>query len=236
MELASAVVLVTGANRGLGHALVEAFLQAGVAKVYAGARDPATVTATGAIPVALDITSPDTITRAAQACGDVNVVVNNAGIARRTFSLKADTLADMRAEMDTNYWGPLSMAQAFAPVLARNGGGALVNILSVLSWLSVPGTAGYSASKAAMWSMTNGLRNDLAAQGTQVVGLHVGYMDTDMTAGVDAPKASPAEVAQQVVDALRNGRREILADALSQQVKAGLSAPEAVYLHPAGEA
>jgi NAD(P)-dependent dehydrogenase (short-subunit alcohol dehydrogenase family) len=235
MDLASAVVLVTGANRGLGHALVEAFLQAGAAKVYAGARDPATVTAAGAIPVALDITSPDTVTRAAQACGDVNVVINNAGIARRTFSLKADTLADMRAEMDTNYWGPLSMAQAFAPVLARNGGGALVNILSVLSWLSVPGTAGYSASKAAMWSMTNGLRNDLAAQGTQVVGLHVGYMDTDMTAGVDAPKASPAEVARQVVEALRDGRREILADALSQQVKAGLSAPEAVYLHPVGE-
>jgi NAD(P)-dependent dehydrogenase (short-subunit alcohol dehydrogenase family) len=235
MDLASVVVLVTGANRGLGHALVEAFLQAGAAKVYAGARDPGTVTAAGAIPVTLDITSPDTITRAAQACGDVNVVINNAGIARRTFSLSADTLADMRAEMDTNYWGPLTMAQAFAPVLARNGGGALVNILSVLSWLSVPGTAGYSASKAAMWSMTNGLRHDLAAQGTQVVGLHVGYMDTDMTAGVDAPKASPAEVARQVVDALRDGRREILADALSRQVKAGLSAPEAVYLHPAGE-
>lgn len=235
MDLASAVVFVTGANRGLGHALVEAFGQAGAARVYAGARDPATVTAPGAIPVALDITSPDTIAQAARAYGDVNVIVNNAGIARRTFSLKADTLPDMRDEMETNYWGPLLMAQAFAPVLARNGGGALVNILSVLSWLSLPGTAGYSASKAAMWSMTNGLRNDLAAQGTQVIGLHVGYMDTDMTAGVDAPKASPAEVARQVVQALASGRREILADALSQQVKSGLSAQEAVYLNPAGE-
>ena len=230
MDIKNAVVLVTGANRGLGRALVEALKQAGAARIYAAARNPAAIDQQGVTAIALDVTSPDSIAAAAKACPDVNVVINNAGIARGGVLLSDTGEQTAREEMDTNFWGPWRVTQAFAPTLARNGGGALVNVLSVLSWISLPGTATYCISKAAAWSLTNGLRNELRGQGTQVVGVHLGLMDTDMTAGFDAPKIAPKDVAEQIVRALQDGSDEVLADDTSRQVKASLSSPQAAYL------
>ncbi len=235
MDIKHAVVLVTGANRGLGRALVEALKQAGAAKVYAAARNPAAIDQQGVTAIALDVTSPDSIAAAAKACPDVNVVINNAGIARGGVLLSQTGEQTAREELDTNFWGPWRVTQAFAPTLARNGGGALVNVLSVLSWISLPGTATYCVSKAAAWSLTNGLRNELRGQGTQVVGVHLGLMDTDMTAGFDAPKIAPKDVAEQIVRALQDGSEEVLADGTSRQVKASLSSPQAAYLSAGSE-
>jgi NAD(P)-dependent dehydrogenase (short-subunit alcohol dehydrogenase family) len=224
MEIAGSVALVTGANRGLGQAYARALLAGGAKTVYAAARNPQSITEPGLVPVRLDVTDPASIAAAAELASDVNLVINNAGIARIGNTLTNESLDDARAEMETNYFGPLAVARAFAPVLAANGGGALVNVLSVLSWITLPETIGYSASKAAAWSLTNGLRTALAEQQTQVVGVHVGYMDTDMAAHVEGPKVDPADVVAQTLTALAQGRTEVLADELSQQVKAGLSA------------
>jgi len=224
MDLSRAVAFVTGANRGLGLAFVRALQAAGVKKIYAAARDPATVQQPGVIPVALDVTNPEQIAAAVRAAPDVSLLINNAGIFRGASFLSAGAVEAARAEFETNVIGPLALSQAFAPVLAEQGGGAIVNVLSVLSWLNVPGGATYSASKAAAWSLTNGLRQELKPQGTAVLGLHVGYMDTDMAAGAQGPKADPADVARQVLQALAEGRDEVEADDLSRQVKAGLSA------------
>lgn len=234
MDIREAVVLVTGSNRGLGRALVEAFREAGARKIYAAARNPASVEVSGATPVALDVTSADSIRAAARECADVNVVINNAGISRSGVLIAADGEARAREELETNLFGAWRMAAAFAPVLAGNGGGALVNVLSVLSWISLPGTSTYCVSKAAAWSMTNGLRHELAGQGTLVVGVHIGLMDTDMTAGVDVPKIAPRDVAAQIVQAIALGRTEVLADETSRRVKASLSSEHAAYLAPAG--
>jgi short-subunit dehydrogenase len=181
------------------------------------------------VPVRLDVTNAADVAAAARSLVDVNLLINNAGIIERTTLLGGDLTA-LRREMETNFFGTLAMSQAFAPVLAANGGGALVNVLSVLSWVTVPGAAMYSASKAAAWALTNALRQELAAQNTLVTALHVGYMDTDMAAHVQMPKANPADVANQVLDAVRDGREEVLADELSRQVKAGLAADPGVYL------
>jgi len=235
MDISNAVVLVTGSNRGLGRALLDALKQAGAAKIYAAARNPDSIDVEGVTPIALDVTSPDSIAAAARACPDVNVVINNAGIARGGVLLSDTGEKTAREEMDTNFWGPWRMTQAFAPTLARNGGGALVNVLSVLSWISLPGTATYCVSKAAAWSLTNGLRNELRGQGTQVVGVHLGLMDTDMTAGFDAPKIAPKDVAEQIVRALQDGSEEVLADDTSRQVKGSLSSPQAAYLSAGSE-
>jgi NAD(P)-dependent dehydrogenase (short-subunit alcohol dehydrogenase family) len=230
MNIKGSVALVTGANRGLGRALVQALLAAGAKKVYAGARNPATVNIPGAHPLRLDVTSQADVAAAAKACQDVNLVINNAGIILSAPIITGDAAENVRAEMDTNFFGTLRVSNAFAPILKNNHGGALVNILSVLSWISLPGTGLYSASKAAAWALTNSLRNELREQGTLVVGLHVGYMDTDMAAHAQGPKTAPADVADQVLQALEAGREEVLADAVSRQVKAGLTAERSVYL------
>jgi NAD(P)-dependent dehydrogenase (short-subunit alcohol dehydrogenase family) len=230
MNIRNAVFLVTGANRGLGKSLVKQLLAAGAKKVYAAARDPASITLPGVEAVKLDVTNADDVARAAAQLKDVSVVINNAGITRGSPLLAAGSAAAARAEMETNFFGPLALSQAFAPVLKANGGGAIVNVLSVLSWVNIPSAATYSTSKSAAWSLTNGLRGELRAQGTQVVGVHVGYMDTDMTKGLDAAKANPDQVAQQVVDALASGAEEVLADDLSRNVRQGLAAPRGVYL------
>ncbi|MBU8977531.1 SDR family oxidoreductase [Lysobacter sp. MMG2] len=236
MDIRNAVVLVTGANRGLGRALVEAFQKAGAKKVYAAARDPASVNVPGAVPIAMDVASPDSISVAARQCCDVNVLVNNAGIAKSGQLFSEDGEAKLREEMEVNLFGPWRVARAFAPTLQVNGGGTVVNVLSVLSWLSMPGSATYCVSKSAAWSLTNGLRNDLAPQGTKVTAVHVGLMDTDMTAGVDAPKASPRDVAEQIVRAVAEDAPEVLADETSRQVKASLASNRAAYLGPASAA
>lgn len=223
MNIEGSVALVTGANRGLGEAFTRVLLENGAAKVYGGARDPGSITVPGVVPVKLDITSADDIAATAALAGDVTLVINNAGISTGTAVLADDAVASARLEIETNVLGPLVVSRAFAPVLAANGGGAIVNVLSVLSWLAMPPTAMYSAAKAAAWSLTNSLRLELAPQGTLVVGVHVGFMDTDMAAGVDAPKVSPESVAKATLDALREGRSEVLADDTSRFVKAHLS-------------
>jgi NAD(P)-dependent dehydrogenase (short-subunit alcohol dehydrogenase family) len=221
MKIKNSVVLVTGGNRGLGRAFVEEALARGAAKVYAGARDPRTVTTPGAVPLALDVTDPDSVTAAAAVAGDVTLLVNNAGalIAANFLTSPVD---DVRREFEVNFYGPLLVTRAFAPTLVGNGGGHVLNVHSVLSWLAISGS--YSATKAALWSMTNSLRLDLAPRGVGVTGLHIGYIDTDMAAAVDAPKSSPAEVVRQALDGVEAGHHEVLADEVSRTVRDGLAA------------
>jgi NAD(P)-dependent dehydrogenase (short-subunit alcohol dehydrogenase family) len=232
MNIKDSVVLITGANRGLGLALSAELLRAGARKVYAGARNPATVTQAGVQAVKLDVTNAADIAAAVLACPDVSIVINNAGIDLSSAVMAADAAQSVRTELETNLFGPLALSQAFAPVLARQGGGAIVNILSALSWVNSPLHATYSITKAAAWSLTNGLRNELSGQNTQVVGVHVGYMDTDMTEGIESPKASPVEVAKTIVAAIQAGEDEVLADGTAQYVKSELSAPRGIYLGP----
>lgn len=230
MKIQGKTALVTGANRGLGLAYAKALLAAGAAKVYAGARDPATVTQPGVVSVKLDVTSLDDVTKAAQ-LSDVDIVINNAGIALMGTNLLEDGgEKDLRAQLDTNVWGILNVSRAFAPVLRANGGGALVNMLSVLSWLSRPHSATYSISKAAAWALTNGLRNDLRDQGTLVIGVHAGLIDTDMAKELTGPKTSADDIALRVIEGLQNGDEEVLADAVSQKVKAGFAVSPSPYL------
>lgn len=230
MKIQDSVALVTGANRGLGLAFTRALLAGGARKVYAAARDPASVKQAGVQAIRLDVTKPGEVDAAARELGDVNLLVNNAGIIRGSGFLGPQGVDAVRAELETNFFGPLLLALAFAPVLARHGGGAIVNVLSVLSWVSFPTSSTYSASKAAAWSLSNGLRNELSAQGTQVLSLHVGFMDTDMVRHVAAPKSQPDDVVRQVLVALEAGKAEILADEISRQVKKGLSADAGIYL------
>ncbi|MCW2992981.1 MAG: short chain dehydrogenase [Conexibacter sp.] len=222
MNVEGSVALVTGANRGLGRAFARALLDAGAAKVYAGARDPASVTDPDVIPVALDVTDHEQVARVAAELGDVTIVINNAGVGLGAAAVGGDDLDVHRAEFEVNYFGLLAVSRAFAPVLAANGGGALVNMLSALSWVSFPELGNYSATKSAAWSLTNGLRTQLRSQGTLVVGVHAGYIDTDMAAGVDVPKIAPEEVARQAVAGIAAGAEEVLADEVSRNVKAAL--------------
>lgn len=214
--------LVTGANRGLGRQLAAELLSRG-AKVYAGARRPETVDLPGVIPVQLDITDPESVRRAAEAAGDVTVLVNNAGVSTRA-NLLTGPIEDIRLEMETHYFGTLNVSREFVPVIEKNGGGAVLNVLSVLAWAHLPTSGAYSAAKSAAWALTDALRTELAPKGIHVSALHVGYMDTDMVSYIPAEqKIDPALVAKQAVDGLLNGQLEILADDLSRQVKAGLS-------------
>ncbi|ARN22928.1 SDR family oxidoreductase [Piscinibacter gummiphilus] len=232
MKIKDSVAFVTGANRGLGAAFAKALLAAGAKKVYAAARDPASVDIPGVQPVRLDVTRPGEVLAAARDFRDVTLVINNAGISNGGGLLNGQASLDaFRVEFEVNTFGLLAVSQAFAPHLAANGGGAIVNVLSALSWATLPGTGSYSATKAASWALTNGLRQDLKAQGTQVVALHVGFMDTDMTAKINAPKSRPEDVVAQVIAAVEAGESEVLADAISHQVKQGLSA--GAYLAPA---
>jgi NAD(P)-dependent dehydrogenase (short-subunit alcohol dehydrogenase family) len=223
MKIAGAKVLVTGANRGLGKALVQGLRDAGAAKIYAVARNAQTITpAAGVEPVALDITKPEQVAAAAARCGDVDILINNAGVAVMIPMLAAPTMDEARLEMETNYFGTLSMCRAFAPILARNGGGALVNILSVVSWFSVPMQGAYCASKAAAWSLTKSVRFELRAQGTLVIGVHAGYIDTDMAAEVSSAKSQPEDVAAAIIAGIENGSEEILADERARATRAEL--------------
>lgn len=229
MQIKGSVALVTGANRGLGEQFVKALMDAGAAKVYAAARDPRQVTVPGAVPLALDITDPEAVRAAAAQAPDVTLLINNAGSSTGAGVLDGEPDA-YRREFETHVLGTLAMSRAFAPALAAGGGGAVVNVLSVLSWVTLPAAAAYSAAKSAEWSVTNALRVALAEQGTQVTSLHVGYMDTDMAAHVDGPKADPAVIARLALDGVEAGLHEVVADDLSRQVKSGLSAgPEVLY-------
>ena len=221
MKINESVALVTGANRGLGKAIATELVARG-AKVYAGARNPSSIDVPGVTAIAVDITDPSSIAAAVQAAGDITLLINNAGISTGTSLLTGD-LDQIQAEIDTNYLGPLAMIRAFAPVIEGNGGGSILNVLSVLSWFSVPSTGAYCVSKSAAWSMTNAIRQELAPHNVRVSGLHVGYIDTDLARAVDAPKSDPADVARIAINGIEVGDYEILADELSHQVEAGLA-------------
>ena len=222
MNIQDSTVLVTGANRGIGKSFADALLERGATKVYAAARDVATVADPRLVPVQLDVTDPDRVAAVAHELDDVQVIVNNAGVLNVSIPLSA-SLDTARLELDTNYLSLVSMTQAFAPMLERNGGGAFVNVLSIFSWVAMPLISTYSASKAAAWSFTNAARIELRRQGTQVVGVFVRGVDTDMAAAFDIDKVPPAIVAASALDALEAGESEALVDDYSRAAKAGLS-------------
>ncbi|WP_448808954.1 SDR family oxidoreductase [Agromyces bauzanensis] len=226
-DLQNAVVLVTGANGGLGTEFVRQALERGATRVYATARNPRDWADERVVPLALDVTDEASIAAVAAAASDTTVLVNNAGAASGS-SMLAAPLDEVRALFETNVFGPLAVAQAFAPVLAANGGGALVDIHSALSWHA--GGNAYSATKAALWSITNSLRLELAGRDTQVVGAHLGYTDTPMTAHLDVPKSNPVDIVRAIYDGLEAGDHEVLADDTSVSVKSALSGSlEALY-------
>jgi NAD(P)-dependent dehydrogenase (short-subunit alcohol dehydrogenase family) len=232
MKLANATILITGANRGLGAAFAREALARGARKVYAAARDLGSVTVSGVVPIRLDVTKPAEIAAAARECNDVTLLINNAGIAATGGFLADASLASAQRHLDTNFFGPLRMTQAFAPALAAHGGGAIVNVLSIASWINGPLLGVYGMSKSAAWAMTNGVRTELREQRTQVLALHVSFVDTDLTRGFDVPKLAPADVVRTTLDALEAGASEVLADELTRKVHSGLSAEPAVYLQP----
>lgn len=214
MRIEGAVALVTGANRGLGQAFVRRLTSRGARIVYAASR--------GSGDLRLDITDPDQVAAAAARCSDVTLLVNNAAIASQGPLLAAPTIDQARQEMETNYFGTLAMCRAFAPVLAANGGGALINMLSITSFFSYPNMGSLCATKAAAWSLTNSVRLELAAQGTQVVGVHAGFIDTRLSEGFDVPKHSPDTIADLALDAIEDGRDEVLADERTREMKKSL--------------
>jgi NAD(P)-dependent dehydrogenase (short-subunit alcohol dehydrogenase family) len=215
MEIQGTTVLVTGANRGLGRQLVAALLERGAAKVYAAARTPSRSDDARVVAIELDLTRPDTIAAAARAASDATIVINNAGTAAFAGPLDADPAA-LRGEMAVNYDGTFEVVRTFVPVLERNGGGAIVNVLSLLSLASTPPMAGYSASKAAAHSLTQALRPVLREKGISVHGVYPAGIDTDMLTGVDAPKTPPRQVAEGLLDGLAADQEDIFPDPNAQ--------------------
>ncbi len=235
------VALVTGANRGIGRAFVEELLAAGAAKVYAAARNTETladlvVKGNGrVVPIALDITKPDMIEAAAEAYLDVALLINNAGIAAFEGIIDARSGAPARDEMETNYFGTFNMIRSFAPVLATNGGGVIVNLSSIAAHVNFPVLGSYSASKAAVQSLTQGVRAELAAQGTLVTGVYPGPVDTDMAAGLPMEKTPPNRVARAVLDGVEAGDEDIYPDPTSKEMRSGLLGDPKAVEKQAGE-
>ncbi|CAM5662095.1 SDR family oxidoreductase [Streptomyces tanashiensis] len=222
VTVAGKAVVVTGGRRGLGAALVDEVLARGARKVYSTARSEYADDRPNVVTVALEVRSAESVAALAELATDAEIVFNNAGVLLPSPLLTGD-LEQVTETFDVNVLGPLRVARAFAPVLAANGGGALVNMHSVLSWLA--GSGAYGASKAAAWSVTNSLRLELAPQHTHVVGVHAGFIDTDMVSALDRSKAKPADVAARIVDGLEAGDAEVLADDVSVTVKSALSGP-----------
>src|SRR5580698_4484176 len=220
MNIENSVALVTGANRGLGKAYTDALLAAGAQKVYAGARDPASVAITDQrlVPVKLDVAQDGDVRAAAGACPDVSLLINNAGVMLGCPMLADGSEAALRAEMEVNVFGMLRMVRAFAPILAKNGGGAIANMLSVVSWFVFPFNATYCASKHAALALTEGVRIQLKSQGTQVVALYAGFIDTDMGAGFNREKTPPRQVAERTLAGIREGLNEVQADARAEAI------------------
>jgi NAD(P)-dependent dehydrogenase (short-subunit alcohol dehydrogenase family) len=240
-SLKDTVALVTGANRGIGAAFVSGLLAAGAKRVYAAARDPQTLAALAhsdarVIPIALDITDDTSVQAAAARLIDVNLVVNNAGVAFGARLIDAADLTAARQEMEVNYFGLLRMSRAFAPILAANGGGTLINMLSILSRVSSPAAGSYSASKAAAFSLTQAVRAELQAQGTRVIGVLPGYVDTEMVAGISAPKIQPSEVVRATLDALLTDQDDVYPGEQAAQIAALLlqnpNAVERLFAQP----
>lgn len=211
MKLAHSVALVTGANRGIGRVFVKELLKRGASKVYIAARDTTSLKAllkdgdNRLVPMPLDVTDPDQVAAAAVIASDVTLLINNAGYAAFEGAISASDTDSARREMDVNYFGTLALTRAFAPVLARTGGGALINMLSMLSLISLPVAATYSASKAASLSLTRSVRAELGAQGTQVVGVLAVQTETEMGAKLPEPRMAPQEVVTDALDAIEAG-------------------------------
>ncbi|MEV5631190.1 SDR family oxidoreductase [Micromonospora tulbaghiae] len=222
MDINDSIALVTGANRGLGRAFAQCLLERGARKVYATARRPETVDLPGVEVLPLDITSPASVRAVAAAAPDVTLLVNNAGIQTGT-DLVTGSLDAVRHEVETNVLGHLEMIRAFAPALARNGGGAIVNVLSAMSWFGTRGAGAYHLTKAAAWAMTNGVRLELADQGTLVTAVHLGLADTDMSAGWPVDKIAPSDLADVALDGVEADAAEVLADQWSRDVKSRLT-------------
>jgi NAD(P)-dependent dehydrogenase (short-subunit alcohol dehydrogenase family) len=222
VNVKGSTVVVTGGQRGLGKAIVAELLERGAAKVYASARAPKPSQDPRVVSVELDVTEPGSVAALAARAADADIVINNAGVLGARTLLDSD-IEEVRAVFETNYFGALRVAKAFAPILAANDGGALVDIASILSWM--PGSGGYGASKAALWSTTNSLRIELEKQGTLVVAAHLSFTDTEMTSGFDAPKNDPRQVARAIVDGIEADAAEVLADDDTRYVKAALSGP-----------
>lgn len=226
--LTNAVVLVTGANGGIGTAFVAEALARGAAKVYASARTPREWSDERVVPIALDVTDAASIASVVEAAADVTVLINNAGGLPPTASLLDISEEDIRRNMEINFFAPLAVARAFAPTLRQADAGVLIDMHSVASWVAFGGV--YSASKAALWSATNALRLELAPSGVLVTGVHVGYVDTAMAAHTQDAKMRPEDLVTAVFDGVEADVYEVVADELSTQVKAGLAAPiEALY-------
>ena len=221
MQITGSTALVTGANRGLGAQFAQQLLERGARRVYATARRADSVTLPGVEVLGLDVTDPEQVAAAARLADDVDLVVNNAGVNSGATLVTGD-LADIRHDMAVNLFGPLLMARAFAPVLAANGGGAILNVLSGASWFVAPGNTSYGVSKAAAWGLNDGLRIELAGQGTQVTSVLMGIVDTDMAAGYPGEKASPRDVVDRALDGLEAGASEVLGDDLVGAAKASL--------------
>lgn len=228
MKVRGCTALVTGSNRGIGKALVEGLLAAGAAKVYAAARNPGSVSTAGAVPVQLDITRPQDVADIATRCSDVTLLINNAGVGRLSTLMGAPDLDEARHTMETNYFGTLAMCRAFAPVLKANGGGAIVNVLSVASWYAPAPIGAYASSKAAASSMTRSIRIELRAQGTLVMAVHPGPTETDMGRQLKVPMVSPATTVAAIIDALETGTEDVMPDPRSVQVCAGYLRESAV--------
>jgi NAD(P)-dependent dehydrogenase (short-subunit alcohol dehydrogenase family) len=226
MDIRHAVALVTGANRGIGRALVRALLEAGADKIYAAARQPDSLRETLAldpqriIPVRLDVSDPDAVRRLAAEISDLRLLVNNAGVLDFGSALDMPIEA-IRRNFEVNFFGTLTTARAFAPVIEGNGGGAIVNVLSVVALASMPGLAGYNASKAALWSITQSLRGNLANRHIAVHSVFPGPVDTDMAAAIDIQKTGPDEVAKAVIEGVQNGVEDIFPDPMARQVYEG---------------
>jgi len=228
MEIKETVALVTGANRGIGGAFVEALRNAGVKKIYAAARNTATLAEVVASdpkrisPLELDVTNSQQIRAATELAQDVNLLVNNAGVAFFRGFIAADDLEGARQEMAVNYFGTLEMSRAFAPILKRNGGGAIVNLASIASHVNFPILGPYSASKAAVHSMTQGIRAELSSQGTRVIGIYPGPVDTDMAKDFDAPKVPPLQIAEAALQALAEGTEDVYPDPMAVELHGNL--------------
>ncbi|GAA1261585.1 SDR family oxidoreductase [Sphaerisporangium rubeum] len=232
MKIANSVAFVTGANRGIGRHIAAQLVERGAAKVYAAARVPERVDIDGVEAVRVDVTDPESVAAAAATAGDVTLLVNNAGVLTGANLVTGD-MDQIRLEMDTHFYGTLSVVRAFAPVLKANRPGAIVNILSALSWFSYDGANAYAAAKAAAWSLTNGVRLELAGQGTQVTGVHLGVADTDMSRGQEGEKMDPALVARAALDGVEAGSLEVVADDWSAMIKATLADDPARFYGPA---
>lgn len=229
MKISEQIAFVSGANRGLGRELTLELLSRG-AKVYAGARNQEAIDIPGVIPVKLDITNPQEVAAAAKVAKDITLLINNAGSSTGAPLLDGD-LDQIHLEFNTHFFGTLSMVRTFAPILEKNGGGSILNILSALSWVSSGTVGAYTAAKAAEWALTNDLRLNLYPHNVRVAGLHVGYMETDMTSGLEVPKSNPADIAKIAIDGIESDSLEIVADDSSRMIQRSLAGGIAV-LYP----